>query len=192
MLRFNNNPIAADYTREFNQMFGGQFGTRKISGTPHPRVQVGAANIEVYYSPKDGVAKHVLQRLQNATTNIRFMTFSYTAEDIANTMIAKAKAGLVVQGVFERQNATGTGAEYTRLQQGGVDVLRDGNCYILHHKIIIIDERIVITGSYNFTASAERDNDENLVIIDDPAIARIYLDEFNRNYKQAQTPTRCG
>jgi phosphatidylserine/phosphatidylglycerophosphate/cardiolipin synthase-like enzyme len=191
MLRFSNTMIATDYTREFNQMFDGRFGTRKTSGTPHPRVRVGAVNTEVYFSPQDGVAKYVLQRLQSATTNIRFMTFSYTADDIANTMIAKAKAGLVVQGVFERQNATGTGAEYTKLKQGGVDVLEDGNCYILHHKVIIIDDRTVITGSYNFTASAERDNDENLVIVDDPAIARAYLDEFNRTYTQAQAPTRC-
>ena len=70
-------------------------------------------------------------------------------------------------------------------------MLEDGNCYILHHKVIIIDERMVITGSYNFTSSAERDNDENLVIVDDPQLARAYLDEFARVYAQAQTPTGC-
>jgi phosphatidylserine/phosphatidylglycerophosphate/cardiolipin synthase-like enzyme len=192
MVRFRNDLLAADYTREFNQMFEGRFGGKKTSGTPYPRVQVAGANVEVYFSPEDGVAKYVVQRLQNATSNIRFMTFSYTADDIANAMIAKAKAGLVVQGVFERQNASGTGSEYSKLKSGGVDVLHDGNCYILHHKVIIIDDRTVITGSYNFTGSAERDNDENLVIIDDPAIARSFLDEFNRTYAQAQAPTRCN
>ncbi len=106
-------------------------------------------------------------------------------------MIAKVKAGLPVRGVFERQNAGGTGSAFSRLRQGGVDVLEDGNCYILHHKVIIIDERTVITGSYNFTGSAERDNDENLVIVDDAALARAYLDEFERVYAQAQAPTRC-
>jgi phosphatidylserine/phosphatidylglycerophosphate/cardiolipin synthase-like enzyme len=54
-----------------------------------------------------------------------------------------------------------------------VDVLEDDNCYILHHKVIVIDERTVITGSYNFTSSAERDNDENLVIVDDEALAGV-------------------
>jgi phosphatidylserine/phosphatidylglycerophosphate/cardiolipin synthase-like enzyme len=49
----------------------------------------------------------------------------------------------------------------------------------------------VITGSYNFTGSAEKDNDENLVIAEDPALARAYLDEFERVYTQVQTPTRC-
>jgi phosphatidylserine/phosphatidylglycerophosphate/cardiolipin synthase-like enzyme len=191
-VRFANALLAANYTREFEQMFDGRFGSKKSSGTPYIRVQIGAANVEVYYSPEDGVAKYVVQRLKAAKTNIRFMAFSYTADDIADVMIAQKQAGLVVQGVFEKQNAAGSGAEYAKLKSGGIDVLQDGNCYILHHKVIIIDERTVITGSYNFTGSAERDNDENLVIVDDPALARSYLDEFNQAYAQAQTPTRCG
>jgi phosphatidylserine/phosphatidylglycerophosphate/cardiolipin synthase-like enzyme len=191
MLRFVSRQIAADYTHEFEQMFGGRFGTSKTSGTPHRRVQVGAATVEVYFSPEDGVAKYVLQRLAAARRSIHFMTFSYTADAISDAMIAKVKAGLRVRGVFERQNANGSGADFNRLQQGGVDVLRDGNCYILHHKVIIIDARTVITGSYNFTSSAEKDNDENLVIVDDPNLARAYLDEFERVYAQAQAPARC-
>ena len=67
-----------------------------------------------------------------------------------------------------------------------------GNCYILHHLVIIIDDRIAMTGSYNFTGSAERDNDEKLTIIDDLAMAHIYVEEFNRTYAQAQTPTCYG
>ena len=96
-----------------------------------------------------------------------------------------------MRGVVEAQNATGSQASFGPLRAGGVDVLLDGNCYILHHKVIIIDQRTVITGSYNFTSSAEQSNDENLVIVDDSALARAYLDEFERVYAQAQAPTRC-
>jgi phosphatidylserine/phosphatidylglycerophosphate/cardiolipin synthase-like enzyme len=191
MLRFACRQIAADYANEFEQMFEGRFGTSKTSDTPYPRARVGSANVEVYFSPEDGVAKHVLQRLAAARKSIHFMTFSYTEDTISDAMIAKVRAGLMVRGVFETQNAGGSGADFNRLQQGSVDVLEDGNCYILHHKVIVIDERTVITGSYNFTSCAEKDNDENLVIIDDPAIARGYLDGFNRTYAQAQSPTRC-
>ena len=191
MLRFASRQLAADYTHEFEQLFAGRFGTSKTSATPYPRVQVGGANVEVYFSPEDGVAKHVLQRLAAARKSIHFMTFSYTEDNISDAMIAKVKGGLTVRGVFEAQNAHGSGADFSRLQQGGVDVLEDGNCHILHRKVIIIDARTVITGSYNFTSSAEKDNDENLVIVDDPALARAYLDEFERVYVQAQAPTRC-
>jgi phosphatidylserine/phosphatidylglycerophosphate/cardiolipin synthase-like enzyme len=190
-VRLNNSLLAADYTREFDQMFGGNFGSSKTSGTPYPRVQVGTAAVGAYFSPEDGVAKYVVRRLKDAKTTIRFMAFSYTADDIASIMITQKKAGLMVRGVFEKQNARGSGADFSQLQQGGVDVLEDGNCYILHHKVIVIDERTVITGSYNFTGSAEQNNDENLVIVDDPALARAYLEEFERVYAQAQAPTRC-
>jgi phosphatidylserine/phosphatidylglycerophosphate/cardiolipin synthase-like enzyme len=191
MLRFASRQIAADYAREFQQLFDGRFGTGKSSATPFPRVRMGQANVKVYFSPEDGVAQYVLQRLAAAKKSVHFMAFSYTSSAIADAMVAKVKAGLPVRGVFESQNAGGTGSAFGRLRQGSVDVLEDGNCYILHHKVIIIDERTVITGSYNFTNSAERDNDENLVIVDDPALARDYLDEFERVYAQAQSPTRC-
>jgi phosphatidylserine/phosphatidylglycerophosphate/cardiolipin synthase-like enzyme len=191
MLRFASRQVAADYAHEFEQLFAGRFGTGKISGTPYPHVQLGGTNVEVFFSPEDGVAKHVLQRLAAAKQSIHFMAFSYTEDKISDAMVTKRKAGLVVRGVFETQNAGGSGADFGRLKQGGVDVLEDGNCYILHHKVIIIDARTVITGSYNFTSSAERDNDENLVMVDDPNLARAYLDEFERVYAQAQAPTRC-
>jgi len=61
----------------------------------------------------------------------------------------------------------------------------------MHHKVIVIDERIVITGSYNFTSRAERTNDENLLIIDDPSLTAAYLAEFERVFEQANNPTRC-
>ncbi len=189
--RFVSSEMSADYTAEFGQMFGGRFGKDKARLTRYPHVQVGTAAVEVYFSPEDGVAQHVLERLTQAQQSIRFMSFSFTSDPIADAMIAKRAAGLRVQGVFESQNANGTGSEFKRLRSGKISVLTDGNCYVMHHKVIIIDDRTVITGSYNFTNSAERYNDENLVIIDDPAVAQQYIEEFNRVYAHAQSPTRC-
>jgi phosphatidylserine/phosphatidylglycerophosphate/cardiolipin synthase-like enzyme len=55
----------------------------------------------------------------------------------------------------------------------------------MHHKVMIIDDRIILTGSYNFSANAENLNDENLLVIHDPGIASAYLDEFARVFDQA-------
>ena len=92
MLRFASRQIAADYTHEFEQLFDGSFGTSKISGTPYPQVRLGSTNVEVYFSPEDGVAKYVLQRLAAAKRSIHFMTFSYTSSAIADAMVAQARA----------------------------------------------------------------------------------------------------
>ncbi|GAB4188511.1 MAG: phospholipase D-like domain-containing protein [Roseiflexaceae bacterium] len=192
MIRFVNQQLSGFYSGEFEQMFDKRFGSRKQSNAPYPSLTIGSARVEVHFSPKDGVAEYVLQRLEAARSSIRFMTFSYTSDPIADAMLAKQQAGLLVQGVFEAQNASGTGSEFGKLKRGGIDVLEDGNCYILHHKTIIIDDRIVITGSYNFTGSAEESNDENLVIIDDAAIAQQYIAEFQRLYQRASAPRRCG
>jgi phosphatidylserine/phosphatidylglycerophosphate/cardiolipin synthase-like enzyme len=85
--------------------------------------------------------------------------------------------------VFEREQAVAAGSDVRRLQQAGLDVRldnRDGN---LHHKLLLIDGRVVATGSYNFTRSAEQANDENVVIFDDPAAAAVLQAEFQRLYE---------
>src|ERR1700712_5751628 len=115
MLRFANRQVAADYAHEFQQLFDGRFGTGKTSATPFPKVRVGSAQVALYFSPEDGVATYVLQRLAAAKHSIHFMAFSYTANTIADAMVAQVKAGLSVRGVFESQNAGGTGAAFSRL-----------------------------------------------------------------------------
>jgi phosphatidylserine/phosphatidylglycerophosphate/cardiolipin synthase-like enzyme len=66
---------------------------------------------------------------------------------------------------------------------------QDGNKYVLHHKVFIIDDKTVITGSFNFSASAQDGNDENVVIITDPDLAAQYIAEFNRRWAEAVVPT---
>lgn len=191
MLRLRSQLAADSYQKEFQAMFEGLFGTRKPV-LVHPAIRLDETPIDFYFSPEDGVAQHVLAEIGRARRSIRFMAFSFTSDEIASAMVDRRRAGLSVQGVMERQNVEGTGAVFQQLADGGVDVLEDGNCYILHHKVIIIDEQIVITGSYNFTNSAERSNDENLVIIADKELAAQYLAEFARIQELAQSPTRCG
>jgi phosphatidylserine/phosphatidylglycerophosphate/cardiolipin synthase-like enzyme len=69
-----------------------------------------------------------------------------------------------------------------RLQQAGLDVRLDNSEGTLHHKLLLIDGRIIATGSYNFTRSAEQANDENVVIFDDPGAAALLQAEFKRLY----------
>ncbi|MCJ7732988.1 MAG: phospholipase D-like domain-containing protein, partial [Anaerolineales bacterium] len=74
--------------------------------------------------------------------------------------------------------SAGIGGEYQRFHQSGLDVFLDVHPEKLHHKVIIIDDRIVVTGSYNLTQSAEIQNDENTLVIHNQEIARVFLGEF--------------
>lgn len=193
ILRLTIPAVTENYLTEFAQMAAGNFGNSKESLTPHFVVPVAeTTQLENYFSPRDGVNQRIVPRLEGAQESIKFLTFSYTDDTIGAAMEARGQAGVTVQGVFERRNANGLGSEYERLVNAGLNILEDGNCYTMHHKVIIIDDATVITGSYNFTARAEDTNDENLLIIDDPAIAAQYLAEFERVYGQAQNPTQCG
>ncbi len=191
LLRITIPAIVANYAAEFEQMFGEAFGTAKQSLAPFPTTLAEPARIETYFSPQDTVEPHILERLRAARRSIVFMAFSYTSDAVSAAMLERHAQGVAVRGVFERRNAGGIGAEFDTLRAGGVDVLEDGNCYTMHHKVIVIDGRTVITGSYNFTNRAENVNDENLLIIDDRELARLYLAEFERVYRQADEPTRC-
>ncbi|NJN65793.1 MAG: DUF1669 domain-containing protein [Chloroflexaceae bacterium] len=192
LLRLTIPAIAENYAAEFSQMIAGEFGRGKQSLAPHPLVQADALTIENYFSPQDGIEEHIVHSLGQAQQSIRFLAFSYTSDPIAEAMLERYQAGVMVRGVFESRNAHGTGAEFERLQEAGMDVLEDGNCYTMHHKVIIIDDATVITGSYNFSKRAEEDNDENVIILQDPAIASQFGEEFERVYAQAENPPQCG
>jgi phosphatidylserine/phosphatidylglycerophosphate/cardiolipin synthase-like enzyme len=173
-------------------MDAGVFGRKKKPLTPNQTLTHKGVPIENYFSPQDDVLQKILPKLQGAKKSIRFLAFSYTEDKIGQAMIEKKNAKVKVSGVFEKRNAEGIGSELPILVEAGVDVLEDGNCYTMHHKFIIIDDKIVITGSYNFTKRAEEQNDENIVIIEDAGIAALYKAEFDRVYNQAKSPTQCG
>jgi phosphatidylserine/phosphatidylglycerophosphate/cardiolipin synthase-like enzyme len=80
----------------------------------------------------------------------------------------------------EEQIKSNTGTEFDPFRQKGVDVLIDGNPGQMHHKLFIIDKKIVAFGSYNFSMSAEKNNDENLIVIYSPQIAEQFVQEFER------------
>jgi phosphatidylserine/phosphatidylglycerophosphate/cardiolipin synthase-like enzyme len=192
MLRIENPAMAVDYTREIDQFMAGNFGTKKTGNAPFETVTLPDGSLDYYFSPKDKSNALIVDAINQAQTQVRFMAFSYTDDAIGQAMIAAGERGLSVAGVMERQNAKGTGSEFAILKDGGVDILADGNCYIMHHKTMIIDDNVVITGSYNFTKSAEQSNDENLLIIRSPQLAAQYLAEYDRVRNQAENPLECG
>lgn len=185
--------LADNYTTEFEEMFGGAFGPTSPADTPNPRIIIeiddGQKSVEIenYFAPEDNAASHIIAEIGSAQERIRFMAFTFTSQAIADAMLEQARAGVVVQGVIEDRNAENEYSQYDHLKREIHDILPDGNPYIMHHKAIIIDDETVILGSYNFTNSAEESNDENVLIIHDPEVAKLFVEEFGRVYEAART-----
>ena len=102
---------------------------------------------------------------------------------------SRHSAGVTVAGVMDDQGVdSNQGTEFDLFVQSGLDLRRDGNPGLMHHKIIIIDHSIVVTGSYNITGSADERNDENVIIFFSPDIAEFFFAEFERVFGTAQQP----
>lgn len=187
-----SNELADIYNAEFEEMYThGVFGNRKDPApfallTNKYYVKIDDIHINAYFAPEDNVERIINSRLKKANNSIRFMAFSFTSDVIAETMISKFKNGLIVQGVFEKKGSNSEYSEYTKMLIEGVPVIKDRNYRIMHHKVIIIDDRIVITGSFNFSKNANRSNDENILIVESPEIAASYTEEFRRIYSRGK------
>jgi phosphatidylserine/phosphatidylglycerophosphate/cardiolipin synthase-like enzyme len=150
-----------------------------VNGTP----------IKVIFTSEDpAIAESIIPVVNTATKNIRFLAFSFTDFPLAEAMIQRARSGVDVAGVFEKVGSDTDAAELTTLHCASIPVRRDGNGSFMHNKVIIVDERYVITGSLNFSTNAEESNDENVIIIDNPDIAKLYMQDFERVWSVATDP----
>ena len=190
MVRLVSPALARVFTAEADDLTAGRFGRNKLPRAPVV-VQLGARQAQVYFSPGSGANAALVARITAARRSVVFLAFSYTSPTIGAAMVGRTAAGVSVRGVFERRGARAASSQIEPLRAAGAAVLDDSNCYNLHHKLMVIDGRYVVVGSYNFTGNAETQNDEHLLIIDDPVLARAFTAEFDRVYAQALLPQRC-
>ena len=199
MFRNNNNVIviisprlAQIYAREFQEMWEGEFGPTSPSTLDQQAMTLDGIPIQVYFASEDEVLDYLIPLVENARKSIRFMAFSFTHDGLTQAMLQRARAGVNVQGIFETR---GSETEYSALGPlfcARLPVRQDGNPGTFHHKVIVIDESILITGSLNFSDNANDSNDENTLVITDPEIASLYLQEFERRWEEAAPPDKSS
>ena len=187
LLLIESAVIARNYEEEFHELWQGTF--KKGSKVQNPEIMLKdneekSTRIETYFCPEDDCASQVKEELQKAERSIHFMTFSFTHEGIANVLLLKNLDEIEVRGVMEVRQIS-EHSEYGRLLQNKVEVRKDGNKNNLHHKVFIVDEKTVITGSFNPTANGDKHNDENLIIIGDEEIAKRFMEEFWKVYAES-------
>jgi phosphatidylserine/phosphatidylglycerophosphate/cardiolipin synthase-like enzyme len=182
LLRIRSEPLAETFTAEFEEMFvRKRFGPSSPSGKPAPAAETDGGPVEALFAPEDRVAHRVMELIAGARTAIHVLAFSFTSGDIAGAMLERYRDGVLLSGVLEKNQAhSNTGGQFGALESSGADVRLDANPRNMHHKVILIDGEIVIAGSYNFTASAEEKNDEDLLIFRDRSLAEAFEREFQR------------
>ncbi|HSM55163.1 MAG TPA: phospholipase D-like domain-containing protein [Candidatus Sulfomarinibacteraceae bacterium] len=189
-VRFDSPELATNFRTEMDEMYDDRrFGPTSPDHIPYPRLQINEALIETYFTAEADASAAITRRVAEAQEEILFMAFSFTDDAIGEAMLERAAAGVEVQGVFERVGSETSFSLYPAMRDSGlrnVRVRQDGNPRIMHHKVIVIDREVVVFGSYNFSASANERNDENVVIVHDPVFASYFVDEFGFVWAEAQ------
>jgi len=193
--RNNNNVIvihspevATMFEREFQEMWAGQFGPTSPSTVDLQSTVVARTPVQVLFAAEDKAISHLVPLVESAQESIRIMAFSFTHDALGEAMLQRAQDGVDVKGIFETRGSETEYSELTILYCAKVPVRQDGNPGTFHHKVIVIDDKILITGSLNFSNNADESNDENVVVIESKTISDKYLQEFERRWVEATDP----
>ncbi|CUS90644.1 phospholipase D-like domain-containing protein [Candidatus Kryptonium thompsonii] len=198
VIEIQDRAIAGAFTREFEEMWGGsgdlpdtsksKFGANKTDNTPH-FFNIKGKKVEVYFSPSDEVASKIVNAINQADHSIFFALLTFTSQTLSNALYTRYNSGVRnIKGILD--NNTDQGSQYSFLSGFSEVLLDTDKTALFHHKYCLIDPThiysnpILITGSYNWSNSAEARNDENVLIIYDTLLVNLYLQEFVARYKQ--------
>jgi len=196
LVLIHNPSMCMNYRTEFEEMWGGsvanynsaesKFGIDKTDNTIH-QITIGGVDVESYFSPTDQTTLHIIEEIDAADYTLDIAMFTFINNDISDAVIAAHDRGVEVRCIIENENYIGS--EFNNLVNAGIPTLsHDGVPFDFHHKYCIIDAKhvdsnpTVITGSHNWTNSAEEEYDENTLIIHNPLISWQYLEEFSERW----------
>lgn len=185
--------LAKAFQLEFNEMFGSsgpqpdpsnaRFGPDKTDNTPHEFL-IGGKRVECYFSPSDGTHQQILNTIQSSDHSIHVATMLITKQDIGDALVSKNEAGREVQVLINDYDQYGEPVLNALKASLGEDVRLNGEPGIMHHKYMMVDQSlsesdpVLLTGSHNWSSSAQLRNDENTLIVHDQGVANAYYQEF--------------
>ena len=141
--------------------------------------------IKVFFSPKGGCAEAISNEIRNANSSIYVCMYYLTSKKLSKELINASWKGIEVKVVLDKSQLSSKYSKAKQLFFAKIPVKIDKKHRIMHNKYCIIDKKIVITGSYNWTKSAELDNAENIVIIKNRKVAEEYLEDFEKHWKHS-------
>ncbi len=148
------------------------------------------ARTEVYFSLSNNPQKEIIKNINRAQASINIAMYIFTDREIALPLIEARERGVKVRLYLDKEQVDYKYSQSRFLVQKGIKTRISSNNYIMHHKFAIIDNRLLLTGSYNWTFSANNRNDENLMVIDDPEIIEIFQNQFINLWTNKYSPER--
>jgi phosphatidylserine/phosphatidylglycerophosphate/cardiolipin synthase-like enzyme len=183
LIHLNSSQAAISYSEEFSQLWA---GVHNQTNATNNYFSVSSIPVDIHFSPDDNFrSARLIPLLQQTQQSVHMLAFAFTSQEIASELVSLKQQGIEVKIVVDSGQSGQSSSQYDDLRVKKLDIRRDGQAYKLHHKVIIIDGRYVVTGSYNFSENAESRNDENSVVIDSSTIADSFEAEFADVYSHA-------
>ena len=137
-----------------------------------------SSRAEAYFSPGEDCPRAIVGMLARATRSVDACVFTITDDRLSDALIDARRRGLVVRVISDNSKAFDLGSDIDRMQAAGIEVRVDHSQFHMHHKFAVADAAALLTGSYNWTRGASRDNEENFVVVDDPRLVARFLETF--------------
>lgn len=139
---------------------------------------------ESYFSPNDDCSRTIVRRIEGAQSSLDVCVFTITDDRLSDALIDAQARDVAVRIITDDDKTGDFGSDVTRLRQAGLAVRLDRSPFHMHHKFAIVDGSLLINGSYNWTRSAARDNQENLIVTTDPRLVEPFAKQFERLWAQ--------
>jgi phosphatidylserine/phosphatidylglycerophosphate/cardiolipin synthase-like enzyme len=138
------------------------------------------SRLEVLFSPGPDCLEGILGCIRSARRTIDVCVFTITDDRIAEALLDAHEQRVSVRVITDNDKASDRGSDVWKLERRGIPVRVDRTEFHMHHKFAVFDGRVALTGSYNWTRGASRDNEENLVICDAAPFVAAFQQEFER------------
>ena len=191
LIMINSDYIAENYEDEFEELWNGIYSSgNKVK---YNKINTPIGQIENYFCPEDcalennGGLYRIIELVRNAESSVKIASFSFTREELADELLKADIKGINIAILTEARQRNVQNSQYARLKDFGLNIRIDGNKNNMHHKFIVIDDKIVVTGSPNFSFSGFNRNDENMLIIFNEELALGFTREFDRMFTEGET-----
>lgn len=135
---------------------------------------------EAYFSPGEDCPGAIIRLLENARRTADVCVFTITDDRLSTALIDAHHRGVSFRVITDNDKAFDEGSDIDQIGRAGVPVRVDRTRFHMHHKFAVIDGQCLLSGSYNWTRGASRDNEENLIVTSDPRLLAAYKVVFER------------
>ena len=139
---------------------------------------------DAYFSPGQTCSDVIIRQIDQAVKRLVICVFTISDDRITEAIVTAHKKGLEIKIITDNDKSFDLGSDIDRLANEGVAIKMDNTPNHMHHKFMVVDDRWLLTGSYNWTRSAGRFNHENIVVTSEAGVVRAFLKEFDRLWKE--------